>query len=148
MDRAEVRLTAIRCGFCGEMNEIDVAAAEDRPECGHCSKPVLLDRPLKVSQEDFERTVLHSPVPVMVDFYADWCAPCKMVAPLIDEFAYDTIGKMLVVKVDTDHAPDLALKYEIRSIPTVVVFVDGEETDRSRGFEPERLRDFVSKAVA
>jgi len=148
MDREEASLAAIRCGFCGEMNDVDVAAAAEGPTCGHCSKPVLLDRPIKVAQEDFERTVLQARVPVMVDFYADWCAPCKMVAPLIDEFAYDQIGKMLVVKVDTDHAPDLAMKYEIRSIPTVVVFIDGEEKDRSLGFEPERLRDFVARAVA
>ena len=74
--------------------------------------------------------------------------PTGAPAPLIDEFDYDQIGKMLVVKIDTDHAPDLAMKYEIRSIPTVVVFVDGEETDRSLGFEPERLRDFVARAVA
>lgn len=148
MDREVATLASIRCGFCAEMNEIQSLADGTAPECAHCSKPILMDRPLKVAQDDFEQTVLQAGVPVMVDFYADWCAPCKMVAPLIDEFAYDNRGRMLVVKVDTDHAPDLALKYEIRSIPTVVVFVDGEETDRSLGFEPERLRDFVARAVA
>lgn len=142
-----MKLAAVRCGFCGELNEIDVGAAAERPECAHCSKPVLLDRPLKVAQDDFDATVLRAPVPVMVDFYADWCAPCKMVAPLMDEFAHQQIGKMLVVKVNTDLAPEIAMKYEIRSIPTVVLIVDGEETERSLGFEPERLRDFVTRAV-
>jgi len=116
--------------------------------CGECSKPMLLDRPVKVSQEDFERTVIHAGIPVLVDFYADWCAPCKMVAPLLDEIAHQQIGKMLVVKVDTDHAPDVAMQYEIRSIPTLIIFQNGEEIERSLGFEPERVRGLVAKAVA
>ena len=137
----------LRCGFCLALNSIDVQRAEDRPVCGECTKPMLLDRPVKVSQEDFERTVLEADVPVLVDFYADWCAPCKMVAPLLDEIAYQQIGKMLVVKVDTDHAPDVAMKYEIRSIPTLIIFQNGKETERSLGFEPERVRGLVEQAV-
>lgn len=138
----------LRCGFCLALNLIDVHRADDRPVCGECSKPILLDRPVKVNQEDFERTVLESDVPVLVDFYADWCAPCKMVAPLIDEIAHRQIGKMLVVKVDTDHAPDVAMRYEIRSIPTLIIFEDGEEIERSLGFEPERVRELVEEVVS
>ena len=138
----------VRCGFCGKLNEVEVARAADRPKCGACSKPMLLDRPLKVTQEDFERTVLSAGVPVMVDFYADWCGPCKMVAPLMDEIANHHLGKILVVKVDTDRAPEVAGQYGIRSIPTVILFKAGEETERSVGFEPERLRDFATRAVA
>jgi len=138
----------LRCGFCLALNSVDVERAEDRPVCGECSKPMLLDRPVKVTQDDFERTVLQADVPVLVDFYADWCAPCKMVAPLIDEIAQQQLGRMLVVKVDTDHAPDVAMKYEIRSIPTLIIFKDGDEVERSLGFEPERVRDLVEKAVA
>ncbi|MGB1780183.1 MAG: thioredoxin, partial [Longimicrobiales bacterium] len=91
---------------------------------------------------------LHAQVPVLVDFYADWCAPCKMVAPLLDEIAHQKIGKILVTKVDTDHAPDIAMKYEIRSIPTLIMFQEGEEIERSLGFEPERVRGLVEKVVA
>ena len=138
----------LRCGFCLAVNSVDVQQAAERPVCSECTKPMLLDRPVKVSQEDFEQTVLQSDVPVLVDFYADWCAPCKMVAPLIDEIAHQQIGKMLVVKVDTDHAQDVAMKYEIRSIPTLIIFRDGDEVERSLGFEPERVRDLVEKAVA
>jgi len=138
----------LRCGFCGTLNKVDLIRAVDRPQCGDCSKPMLLDRPVKVQQDDFDRTVLQSDAPVLVDFYADWCAPCKMVAPLMDELANQEVGKILVVKVDTDRAPDVAIKYEIRSIPTLILFRDGEETERSLGFEPERLRDLVRRAVA
>ena len=138
----------LRCSFCGTLNKVELSRAENRPQCGDCTKPMLLDRPVKVAQDDFEQTVLQSEVPVLVDFYADWCAPCKMVAPLVDEIAYQKIGRMLVVKVDTDHAPDVAMKYEIRSIPTLILFEGGEERERSLGFEPERVRTLVDQAVA
>jgi thioredoxin len=109
---------------------------------------MLLDRPVKVAQEDFDRTVLGTSVPVLVDFYADWCAPCKMVAPLLDEIANREVGRMLVVKIDTDRAPDVAEKYEIRSIPTLIMFQNGDEVERSLGFEPERVLSLVEEAVA
>jgi thioredoxin 2 len=138
----------LRCTFCGTLNKVDLSRAEDRPKCGDCSKPMLLDRPIKVSQEDFGRTVLQAGAPVLVDFYADWCAPCKMVAPLMDEIALQKIGRMLVVKVDTDHAPEVAMKYEIRSIPTLILFQKGTEVERSIGFEPERVRALIDDALA
>jgi thioredoxin 1 len=109
---------------------------------------MLLDRPLKVAQEDFDRTVLQASAPVLVDFYADWCAPCKMVAPFVDELANEFLGKLLVVKVDTDSAPEVAMKYEIRSIPTLIVFNEGTEVDRSLGLEPERVRDLLQGVLA
>ena len=138
----------IRCGFCLALNSIDVHRADDRPVCGECSKPILLDRPVKVNQQDFERPVLQSDVTDLVDFYADMCAPCKMVAPLIDEIAHRQIGKILVVKVNTDHAPDVAIQYEIRSIPTLIIFDGGEEVERSLGFEPERVRELVEEVIS
>lgn len=138
----------LRCAFCQTLNSIDIGRAADRPTCGECSKPMLLDRPVKVLQEDFDKTVLEADVPVLVDFYADWCGPCKMVAPLVDEVAHDTIGKMLVVKVDTDRAPEIAGRYEIRSIPTLIIFRNGQEVERSVGFEPERVRSLAQEAVA
>jgi len=109
---------------------------------------MLLDRPVKVDQDDFDKTVLDAGVPVLVDFYADWCAPCKMVAPFVDEIAQTHVGKILVAKVDTDAAPEVALKYGIRSIPTLIVFRGGEEVERSIGFEPEKVRSLVERVVA
>lgn len=141
------RPVTIRCGFCLKLNRVDLAKAAARPTCGECGKPMLLDRPLKVSQEDFDRTVLEAEAPVLVDFYADWCAPCRMVAPFVDELATQNVGKLLVTKVDTDRAPEVAMRYGIRSIPTLIVFRDGEEVERSVGFEPERVRALVTRVV-
>ena len=137
----------LRCPFCLTLNDVDLGKTGDRPKCGDCAKPLLLDRPVRVGGEDFERTVLGSEAPVLVDFYADWCAPCKYVAPLMDELAQTHEGKLLVVKVDTDQAPDLSQKWGIRSIPTVILFKEGEEVARSVGFEPEKLRSMAEEAV-
>ena len=137
----------IRCAFCLRMNRVDLTRAASRPTCGECGKPMLLDRPVKVSEEDFDKTVLGAEAPVLVDFYADWCAPCRMVAPFVDELASQNVGKLLVAKVDTDRAPDVAMRYGIRSIPTLIVFSAGEEIERSVGFEPERVKDLVKRAV-
>ena len=138
----------VRCAFCDTKNRVDFSRASDRSRCGECSRPILLDRPVKVTQEDFDDTVLKASIPVLVDFYADWCGPCKMVAPLMDELAQEHIGKILVAKVDTDRAPEVAAKYGIRSIPTLIVFRNGTEVERSMGFEPERLRTLAEEAVA
>jgi len=138
----------LRCGFCLALNTVELGSNLKQPTCEDCGKPMLLDRPVKVAQEDFDRTVLGTSVPVLVDFYADWCAPCKMVAPLLDEIANREVGRMLVVKIDTDRAPDVAAKYEIRSIPTLIMFQNGDEVERSLGFEPERVLSLVEEAVA
>ena len=138
----------LRCAFCDAKNRVDVARAADRPTCGECGRPMLLDRPVKVTQDDFDDTVLKASVPVLVDFYADWCGPCKMVAPLVDELAHQHIGKILVAKVDTDRAPAVAAKYGIRSIPTLIIFRHGAEVERSIGFEPERVRALAEEAAA
>lgn len=138
----------LRCGFCLTLNRVELARAAQRPKCGACGRPMLLDRPVKVTEEDFDQTVLGAGAPVLVDFYADWCAPCKMVAPLVDELAQAHVGKLLVVKVDTDHAQGLAQRFGIRGIPTLVVFRGGAEVGRSVGFEPEKVRALAAEVVA
>ena len=82
--------------------------------------------------------------PVLVDFYADWCGPCKMVAPLVDELALEHTGRVLFAKGDTDRAQQLSLTHHIRSVPTLILFNEGEEVGRSVGFEPEKVRSLVA----
>lgn len=137
----------LRCAFCDKLNRVDLARAGDRPTCGECARPILLDRPVKVADGDFATTVEGAGAPVLVDFYADWCAPCRMVAPFVDELARAHIGKLLVVKVDTDRAPDVSTRFGIRSIPTLIVFRDGKPVARSVGFEPERLKSLIAEVL-
>lgn len=130
----------LRCGFCLTLNRVSMDRAEDRPRCGKCQRPILMDRPLKVEADDFERTVLESGVPVLVDFYADWCAPCRMLAPHLDQVAAAGVGSLIVAKVDSDRAPELAQRFGIRGLPTVVLFRDCGEVDRVVGMDPAGIQ--------
>lgn len=143
-----VSSVTLRCPFCDKLNRVDLARASYRPACGECGKPMLLDRPVKVADGDFAQTVEGADVPVLVDFYADWCGPCRMVAPFVDDIARAHMGKLLVAKVDTDRAPNVSARFGIRSIPTLIVFRGGKEVGRSVGFEPERLKALIAEVAA
>lgn len=86
------------------------------------------------SDADFEEAVLKNPLPVMVDFYADWCGPCRMAAPIVDELAGVYANKVTIGKLDVDESQETAAKYGVMSIPTVIVFKDGKEVERKVGF--------------
>ena len=129
----DTRSATLRCSFCLKLNRVDVGRASDRPKCGECGRPFLLDRPVKIAGDDLERVVADSDVPVLVDFYADWCGPCKIMAPVLDSFAADHSGEFLVGKVDTDAAPAVSARYGIRGIPTLILFRDGAEVGRQTG---------------
>ena len=126
----------LRCQFCHSWNRIDVSRAADRPKCGKCGKPMLLDRPLHLDDETFSRTISESEVPVIVDFYADWCGPCKVMAPAVDQLARDYSGKALVAKVNTDLSPAATRPFNIRGIPTSILFSAGKEVERQSGAMP------------
>ena len=143
------RHMTVRCQFCETWNRIDAARAPDRPKCGKCGKPILLDRPIALNDETFARTIAESDVPVLVDFYADWCGPCKMMAPFIDEIARERQGNLLVAKLDTDRSQQTAGGFNIRGIPTTIVFRAGKEAARYTGaMQKLGLEDLIERAAS
>ncbi|HEY3412286.1 MAG TPA: thioredoxin [Armatimonadota bacterium] len=93
---------------------------------------------LEVNEANFKQEVLDSSIPVLVDFWAPWCGPCRMVGPVVDEIAKDYAGKLKVVKVNTDEAPGVAGSYNIMSIPTLMIFKGGERVDQIIGAQPKQ----------
>ena len=135
----------VGCPFCGKLNRVRMDRVQDRPKCGECSRPLLLDRPIAVSDAAFDRVITDSEVPVLVDFYADWCQPCKIMAPLLDEVARERAGGLLVVKVNTDANPNVSMRYSISGIPTLILFKAGREAARAVGAVPKaRLQDLLA----
>src|SRR5512142_535701 len=144
MERKASTKATVPCPFCGTMNRVDLSRIAAGPKCGSCGKPLLLDRPVKVGDNDLEKVVAGSDVPVLVDFYADWCAPCKMMAPVLEALARERAGRLLVGKLDTDRNPTMAVRFAIRGIPTLIAFRDGREVARQTGALPrQRLDAFV-----
>ncbi len=93
--------------------------------------------PLHVTDQDFKTTVLSSAKPVLVDFWAAWCGPCRMIAPFVEEIAKDYAGKAVVAKMDTDANPQTPMQYGIMGIPTLIIFKNGQEVDRIVGAVPK-----------
>lgn len=130
------RKVTVACPFCGTLNRVDVSRLADRPRCGSCQRPILLDRPVAVTDATLDQVLSGSDVPVVIDCYADWCGPCKMMAPVLDEFAHDRQGEVLVAKLDTDRNPAASERFGIRAIPTLLVFRGGREVARHAGVIP------------
>ncbi|MBI2171265.1 MAG: thioredoxin [Chloroflexi bacterium] len=105
--------------------------------------------PVAVTDTDFEEKVLKSKTPVLVDFWAEWCAPCRMIAPIVEELSTEYDGKIAFTKVDVDVSPETSIKYGIRSIPTLLVFKNGKPVDQVIGAVPKSvLKKRLESAIA
>src|SRR2546422_10086103 len=131
----------VACPFCATLNRVDLARVADRPKCGNCGRPILLDRPIAVSDATLDAVLAGTDVPVVMDGYADWCGPCKIMAPVLDDFARDRAGEVLVTKLDTDRNPVTTQRLGIRAIPTLIVFRSSHETARHAGVTSRQQLD-------
>src|SRR5207247_3548121 len=130
---SDKKTATVACPFCETLNRVDLTRIGQHPKCGNCGKPILLDRPIAVSEATFDQATSGTTVPVLVDFYADWCAPCKIMAPLLDDVARRRMGQLLVLKLDTDRNPAIQQRFGVRGIPTLILFRGGKEVDRRVG---------------
>lgn len=134
----EVRL--IRCPACGTTNRVPTQKLGHSlaPVCGRCKTPLAMDaKPITVTDGTFAADVERSPLPVLLDMWATWCGPCKIMAPVIEELAVDLAGRVRVGKLDVDENPATAARFGVRSIPTLLVLRDGRELDRIVGVQPK-----------
>ncbi|MCO5166418.1 MAG: thioredoxin domain-containing protein [Planctomycetes bacterium] len=136
-----------RCPACGGINRVAAERAEDRPVCGRCRAALdLAGTPVDVDDDALERLIRGAPVPVLVDFHATWCGPCRMVAPVVADLARAHAGRLIVVKVDTDRHTRHAAQVGVRGVPTFAVFRGGALAAVESGALPRpRLEALLSR---
>lgn len=138
----------VACQFCSALNRVSLDRVAQGPKCGSCGRPILLDRPLRVTDQTFQQVIRDTEIPVLVDFYADWCGPCKTMAPVLDDVARERMGTLLVLKLDTDRNPLTQQAFGVRSIPTMILFRDGREAARETGAVPRAQLDALLTSPA
>jgi len=132
----------IRCDRCGTKNRVPKARLNQGPVCGKCRSPLTLgknlDRPVDITDSTFAGEVLSAPGPVLVDCWAPWCGPCRMVAPVLEQIAREYTGRIKIAKLNVDQNPQTAGRYSIRSIPTMLLFNGGKMVDTMVGALPKQ----------
>jgi thioredoxin 2 len=126
----------IVCPHCAATNRIPAARLAEDPVCGRCGQPLLDGQPMELTDANFDRVVERSDLPVLVDFWAPWCGPCRQMAPQFEQAAGTLKGRALLVKVNSDDNPRTASRFGIRSIPTLVKLQHGREVARVAGARP------------
>ena len=149
--RLDQKGVVVTCAACGQRNRLAYPRLTNQTRCGKCQAPLgPPSEPIEVPDAaTFDGAVNTSELPVVVDFWAPWCGPCRMVAPELAKVAAEQAGRYLVLKVNTDAVPELGERYKIRSIPTMAVFGGGRELGRTSGARPApEIEAFIRSTLA
>lgn len=152
MSSAELddRGIVVACAACGQRNRLAYERLDSTVRCGRCKQPIAAPTsPIDIrASADFDRLVSRASIPIVVDYWAPWCGPCRMVAPELQKVAARLAGRVIVVKVNTDELTDLGERFGIRSIPTLAVFAGGREATRAVGVRPaDQIEALIAQAA-
>ncbi len=126
----------VACAHCGAVNRLPTQRLGDNPDCGRCHRPLLDGQPVELDDRRFDDFVRQTTLPVLVDFWAPWCGPCRQMAPQFEAAARQLKGRAVLVKVNSDDSPEASARFAIRSIPTLVRLQGGVEVRRQSGAVP------------
>ena len=126
------------CPHCSAINRVPEERLQQQPQCGSCHQALFGPEPLALGDADFERFVARSELPLLVDFWAPWCGPCRAMAPQFEQAAQMLQGRAVLAKVNSDDNPQASVRHRIRSIPTLLLFRNGQEVRRHSGAMPAR----------
>lgn len=127
----------VPCPHCAALNRVPEDRLGQHPVCGRCKQPLFEGRPMALDANNFDAVATRGDLPVVIDFWAPWCGPCRSFAPIFEDVAEERSGKMRFVKVNTEAEPELSARFRIRSIPTIMIFKNGEVIDMLNGAVPK-----------
>jgi thioredoxin 2 len=146
MGTAATTTRVVECGTCGRKNRVP-AVASGKPRCGNCKAPLAWVA--DALDDNFTDIAERAHIPVLVDLWATWCGPCRMVSPALEQVARELAGQLKLVKVDIDQAPKIAARFDVQAVPTLLVMREGQVIARQAGAAPApALRRWVDQALA